>query len=105
MAEKLLVFGKCSWWNLSVYSKYLMIKKTNESAIVEPIHRRNRSMRPSLQLAQASTMVIDEVIRTAVFSVASGTLRISLESPPSGGQCGAWVRIISQLENRIASRI
>ena len=63
--------------------------------MVEPIHRRKRSSRPSLQLAQASTMVIDEVMSTAVFRVASGTLRISLDNAPagSGGQCGAWVRM------------
>src|SRR5207302_2419066 len=98
MAKKLSCEGKWSWWNLSEYSKYFTTRKTRARKTVAPIHILNRGKLPILQEAQASTMVMELVISTAVLKVPKGALRTSLESPPSGGQCGAPMRISTQLE-------
>jgi hypothetical protein len=69
------VDGNSPWWNLAVYSKYLMIMNTSPHRIVIPRYRRNflKSFRTSD--AHASTIVIEDVIRLTVLTAASGMFR------------------------------
>ena len=75
MARNVLVAGRYPWWNLALYSKYLITRNTSPHRIVIPRNSRNREKLRFTSDAQASTMVTLELISTTVLRVASGTFR------------------------------
>ena len=75
MPRNVLVRGKYPWWNLAVYSKYLTVRKPNPHRMVMPMKRRNFPKSRRTREAQASTIVMDELMRITVLSVARGTFR------------------------------